>query len=154
MRIFEGAEFKNGIFCAQTTPSLCFGLIFVRGKLNRAKLSGLNFRKHRPLPWTVQGLALTKLQLPEHDYSTLEHQILTVKLYFQSLKTLNNNILIMKLGGILAMKTPTTEHSFMLREQRFLICSAVGDGGGITLYSICNHFLYTALFAYHSVRDD
>ena len=28
--VFKGAELKNGkLFCAQTTPSLCFGLIFV-----------------------------------------------------------------------------------------------------------------------------
>ena len=34
--------------CAQTTPSLCFGLIFVRGNLNPANSSELKFRKYSP----------------------------------------------------------------------------------------------------------
>ena len=45
---FKGAEFKS-FFCAKTTPSLCFGLIFVRGKLNLANGSVLNFQKYAPL---------------------------------------------------------------------------------------------------------
>ena len=36
-------------FCAQITPSLCFGLISVQGKLNLANGGGLNLRKYTPL---------------------------------------------------------------------------------------------------------
>ena len=33
--VFKGAKVqKCPLFCAQTTPSMCFGLSFVRGKLN------------------------------------------------------------------------------------------------------------------------
>ena len=40
---------KWPLVCAQTTFSLCFGLIFVRGKLNPANRSGLSFRKYMPV---------------------------------------------------------------------------------------------------------
>ena len=42
--VFKGTEFKSFLyFCSQTTPSLCFGLIFVQCKLNPANMSWLNF---------------------------------------------------------------------------------------------------------------
>ena len=38
------------ILCAaQTTPFLCFGLLSVRGKLNPANTSGLDFWNYTPL---------------------------------------------------------------------------------------------------------
>ena len=40
------AESEIALFCAQTTLSLCFGLIFVQGELNPANSIGLNFQKH------------------------------------------------------------------------------------------------------------
>ena len=40
---------SSKIFCAQTTPSLCFGLFSARGELNPAKRSGLDFWKYTPL---------------------------------------------------------------------------------------------------------
>ena len=48
--VFKGSEAKKfPLFCAPTIPSLCFGLIFVRGKLNPANRGGLNFWKYTPL---------------------------------------------------------------------------------------------------------
>ena len=40
---------KWPVVCAPTTFSLCFGLIFVRGKLNPANRRGLSFRKYMPV---------------------------------------------------------------------------------------------------------
>ena len=40
---------KGHLFCAQTSPSLCFGLIFVLGKLTLANRSGFSFQKYMPL---------------------------------------------------------------------------------------------------------
>ena len=47
--VFKGAEFKNDIYFVLITPSSCFGLISVRGKLNPENSGGLNFQKHTPL---------------------------------------------------------------------------------------------------------
>ena len=48
--VFKSAEFQKWpLFCAQTIPSLCFGLFFDRGKLKSANSSGLNFPKYMPL---------------------------------------------------------------------------------------------------------
>ena len=49
--VLQGTKFKN-LFRAQITPSLCFGLICVRGKLNPANSGRLNFRKYTPLATT------------------------------------------------------------------------------------------------------
>ena len=53
-------------FCSQTTP-LCFGLIFIRGKLNPANSGGLNFRTHTHSPvrndWMI---AVPRCKIPKN----------------------------------------------------------------------------------------
>ena len=49
-RGFQGCWVQKWLlFCAQRTPSLCFDLLLVRGKLTSANSRRLNFRKYAPM---------------------------------------------------------------------------------------------------------
>ena len=57
-------------FCAQTSPSLCYRLIYVRGKLNPANRNGLNFRKYPPL-LACRSNSIQNLELPLQEQTKM-----------------------------------------------------------------------------------
>ena len=54
--VFKGTDLP--LFCVYATLLLCYGLIFVRGKLKWANSSGLNFWKYTPLARLLARLTI------------------------------------------------------------------------------------------------
>ena len=48
-RRYQLLDIYEPLLCAQITPSLYFGMIFVRSVLDPANIGGMRFRKYTPL---------------------------------------------------------------------------------------------------------
>lgn len=102
---------KWHLFGAQTTPSVCFGLTSVWGKLKSANSSGSNFQKYTPL----HGI-----NLPSGIYINIEMemQCLWVQTIMTIMSVFAQNMLMMTKG----FSNPTS-HLFIVRYTLFAHCS-------------------------------
>ena len=102
--------------------------------------SCVNILELKTQPRNCRRVGSEEISTQEQNFSTPEHEILTIiKAMFSGFNTWNNSLLIMEFG-ILNMETP--EH-FLNPEQKFKTCSAVGKM--LRRVPVCSRPIFSAI---------